>query len=65
MLPEVLLLPASTSPRERRGSLPELPVLSDVERLGLLGDALPGDPLLPPKDGRILRKDIFEDDVYG
>lgn len=52
MLPEVLLLPESSG---RRGSLlPELPVLSDVDWLGLLGDAL-----LSPKDGRILRKDII------
>jgi hypothetical protein len=60
MLPEVLLLPASTSlsPSGRRGSLP---VLSDVDWLGLLGDAL-----LSPKEGRILRKDIIiEDDVYS
>lgn len=65
ILPEVLMLPASPSlsPRGSRGSLP--PVLSDVDWLGLLGDA---DALPPsPKDGLILRRfeDISEVNVYG
>jgi len=59
MLLEVLLLELPPS-SGWRGSLPELPVLSDVDWLGLLGDSL-----LSPKDGRILLKDIIGPDAYG
>ena len=48
---ELPLSTPSLSPRARRGSDP---VLSDVDWLGLLVDAL-----LSPKEGRIFRKDIF------
>lgn len=51
---ELLSAGVSFSPRGRRGSDP---VLSDVDWLGLLADAL-----LSPKEGRILRK--FEEDMF-
>jgi hypothetical protein len=49
---EEVPLSTSFSPRARRGSDP---VLSEVDWLGLLVDAL-----LSPKDGRILRNDIID-----
>jgi hypothetical protein len=49
---EEVPLSSSFSPRARRGSDP---VLSEVDWLGLLVDAL-----LSPKDGRILRNDIID-----
>lgn len=51
---ELLSAGVSFSPRGRRGSDP---VLSDVDWLGLLADAL-----LSPNEGRILRK--FEEDMF-